>query len=114
MGFLRTMVKLAAVGVAANMVLKARREGSANRTTGSVGPGAALPTGPSTLQGGSSRAGIGATGIDSPNDADRLQARGFGDSSTVAGGDTERMFGSTSKEGATARTPGLADYARGA
>ena len=42
MGFLRTIVKLAAVGFAANMVLKARRDGSADREA-PLGSNSALP-----------------------------------------------------------------------
>jgi hypothetical protein len=90
MGFLTTVVKLAAVGVAANMVLKARRDGNANRT------------------------GIGAPAIDAPNDAGRLQARDFGSPPPATSSVTDRLSSSTPPDGSTARTPVLTDYARGA
>lgn len=55
MGFLRSLVKLAAVGVAANMVLKARREGSANRATALQGSGGTAGSGRSVDVLGSDR-----------------------------------------------------------
>jgi hypothetical protein len=59
-------------------------------------------------------AGIGAaaTGGDSPNDAERLQARGVAASDD--GGWRRDPLRSTSQEGAEARAPGLPDFARGA
>ena len=129
MGFIRTIVKLAAVGVAANMVLKARREGAANRASGLAGsPGSTGSTGPGmvygrtgTLDGGASGtsgelgggSGLGAA-LDSPNAAERRRTQGLGASSGSSSGDDDRPFGSSAQEGSTVRTPTLADYSRGA
>lgn len=99
MGIIRTAVSLAAFGMAANMVMKARRDGQAAR----LGAGNA------------SSATSGPTGADSPNAAERLRARGVAGNS-VGGGDagTTNLFDSTSQDGAEARSPGLPDFARGA
>ena len=50
--------------------------------------------------------------IDSPNDAERLQTRGFAETTAEAfDGD---LFGSNSQQGAEPKVPGLPDFARGA
>ena len=49
---------------------------------------------------------------DSPNDAERLQARGIAETprDAIDGG----LFGSNSQQGAEPKVPGLPDFARGA
>jgi hypothetical protein len=129
MGFLRTAVTLVAAGIATNMILKARRDGMANRQgvgwgSGRNGPGidrsGADGSGTETDRGLSSVSGVvGGTGsastgagADSPNDGERVQRQGL--ASTAAGGDPDNLFGSRSQDGSTPRTPGLSDYSRGA
>ena len=53
-----------------------------------------------------------AGGSDSPNDAERLQARGIAETprDAIDGG----LFGSNSQQGAEPKVPGLPDFARGA
>ena len=51
------------------------------------------------------------SGADSPNDAERLNERGFAETLPVAGAG---MFGSNSQEDSEPKTPGLPDFARGA
>ena len=55
--------------------------------------------------------GVGALDAESPNEGERLQARGIG---RAAGEGDDDLFGSTPQEGASARAPGLPDFFRGA
>ncbi|MEO6362142.1 MAG: hypothetical protein ABIO71_02830 [Caldimonas sp.] len=66
MGIIRSAITLVAAGIAANMVLKARREGRSGRLEGSVGS-------PSLTHGAAA---------DAPHAADRLAATGEGARST--------------------------------
>jgi len=68
-------------------------------------------SGPDPAAGGSVARAVGG-GPDSPNDAERLQSRGFAETlpAVAAGG----MFGSNSQEGPEPGAPGLPDFARGA
>jgi hypothetical protein len=63
------------------------------------------------MDGGPEADGV-AAGADSPNDAERLQARGIAETprDAIDGG----LFGSNSQQGAEPMVPGLPDFARGA
>ena len=113
MGIIRKAISLAAFGVAANMVMKARRDGQAARLgSGSTGVGGS--TG-SSGTGSTGAESAGTPGVDSLNPAERLRDRGLAGSS-LGGGNagTTNLFDSTSQEGEEARSPGLPDFARGA
>ena len=118
MGIIRTAVSLAAFGVAANMIMKARREGRAagvgSGSTGWLGgSGSATDSLGSTGSMGTSGAGLG--GADSLNAGEGLRDRGLAGSSVGGGGaGSTNLFDSTSQVSEEARSPGLPDFARGA
>lgn len=66
---------------------------------------------PASAAGGTVVRAVG-SGADSPNDAERLHARGFAE--TLPGVAGVGMFGSNSQQGPEPGTPGLPDFARGA
>jgi hypothetical protein len=73
---------------------------------------AAPVPGPALADAANSSADAAEADLDSPKDAERLQTRGFAETTAEAfdGG----LFGSNSQEGAEPRVPGLPDFARGA
>lgn len=95
----RIVLVLAATGIAATVFMK-------KRAVRMPRAGAPLPlTGSSDLS-------ASPRGADSLNGAERLQAKGIAD--PLAGRTSEDPFRSTSEDGPYARSPGLADFARGA
>jgi hypothetical protein len=117
MNVTRVAVTLGLAWLAANLLLKSRvalpRQSESDDGLApfpSVDPG--LPVGLGAVTAGAPAAAdaAGATGSDSPNDAERLQASGL----ATAAGDAGDQFKSTSQESPYARAPGLPDFARGA
>jgi hypothetical protein len=97
MSLIKTALTLALAGYAANTIMKARRNRPAENGTNGELASATAPL----------------VGIDSPNEAERLQARGV--SSPASGNDgAADFFTSTSQDSPYARSPGLPDLMRGA
>ena len=121
MNWTRVAMTVGLACAAASLLLRGRRARAAAADDGldpfpSVDPGLpvrmrAMTVGPAASGAG---AGSGASGTssDSPNDAERLQARGIAETprDAIDGG----LFGSNSQQGAEPKVPGLPDFARGA
>jgi hypothetical protein len=102
----RMAVVLAVAGFATKLYLDALRrqtpQGGDGGDEATVEPGA--PAGGTVARA--------VSGADSPNDAERLNERGFAE--TLPGVAGAGMFGSNSQLGSEPSAPGLPDFARGA
>jgi hypothetical protein len=102
--------RLALVAVAAWLALQIVAKRRRSRLWASARSPSGTATAPEALNAGNGAPG---TGIDSPNEAERLQARGVA-SPGAESGQPDNLFRSTSQESAEAQAPGLPDFARGA
>jgi hypothetical protein len=109
----RVAVTLGLAWLATELLLKDRRRLAVDSDDG-LAPFPSVDTGLPAVGGAAAASdAAGATGSDSPNDAERLQASGVAAQSEDESW-TGDLFKSTSQESPYARAPGLPDFARGA